>query len=223
MATETIYEVVVMRIKPDRIHDFMHHIPEGKKISEKYAKVLGIWFGTAGHMGTYFIVREWTSLKTRLEAREKLWTDTEAQKHYKETSPLIGCVQTFVCKAPPAFTVKTLNPKSHMVISKLKAKKFSVFSAHVYKDMVDTHVKESGEEIRPWLVLFPIIHDEHCAWTFWEVGDTATKIEERYTKYLEIWRDPHKWHRIAEMQEHFEHEMSMLAAPHDPTKCQTLH
>lgn len=221
--TETVYELVVMKIKVDRIHDFMHHIAEGKKIAEKYAKVLGIWYATAGHMGTYYVVREWKDLKSRLESREKLWTDTEAQKHYKETSPMIACIQTFVCKAPPKFTVKTLNTKSHVVIHKMKPKKFGIFAAHMHKDMIELMEKESGEELHPWLVLLPIIHDDHCIWAFWEMGDSTTKIQEKYTKFLGMWSDPSKWHRIAAFQELFDDEMSMLAAPFDPTKCPTLH
>jgi len=221
--TETVYELVVMRIKLDRIHDFMHHIAEGKKIAEKYAKVLAIWTATAGHMGTYYIVREWKDLKTRLEAREKLWTDADAQKHYKETSPMISCIQTFVCKAPPQFTVKALNTKAHVVIHKMKAKKFGIFAVQMHKDMVELRAKETGEEIRPWLVLFPIIHDDHCIWSFWEMGDSTTAVQDKYCKFLDMWKDPSKWHRIAEFQEHFEDEMSMLAVPFDPTKCPTLH
>jgi hypothetical protein len=216
-----VYELVVMRVKPDHVHDFMHHVAEGKKISEKYCKVLGLWVGDAGHFGTLFVLREWATLTARLDARDKLWNDAEAQKHYKETSPFISCIQTYLCKAPPSFTVKSPEAKSHIVIHKLKAKKFSVFGAHIYKDMIDLSATLTKEAVRPFAVLFPIVYDDHAMFTMWEIG--SDKIEERYAKYVERIRDPQNWHRIANLQEYFEDEMSMLASPFDLSKCPTLH
>jgi len=211
--TETIYDVTIIRAKVDRILDFTPRLIEGNKLFDKYSKTLGVFQPSAGKAGTFYIIREYTNLKTRLESREKMLKDEQVIKYYKETSPMLIFVETFVCKAPPTMPMGQINPRSHFIMHKLKTKKFALFAAQQHKDITERMTRTTGVDFTPFGVLFPIMHDEHCIFTLYEVPENT--VVERYNKKLELLRDPKEWHTLAQMQETFETEMNMLLTPLD--------
>jgi len=211
--TETVYDVTILRAKVDRILDFTPRLMDGNKLFDKYSKTLGVFQPSAGKAGTFYIIREYPNLKTRLEAREKMIKDQEIMKYYKETSPMLMFIETFVCKAPPTLPMGQINPRSHFIIQKLKTKKFSMFAVQQHKDMTERMTRTTGVDFTPFGVLFPIMHDEHCIFTLFEVPENT--VCERYQKRMELLRDPKEWHTLAQMQESFEVETNMLLTPLD--------
>jgi len=208
-----IYEFVLLNVRPECVVQFYTKTLERNKMFEKYgAKTHGCWMTEAGSIGTFFVLREWASLSTRITAREKMWHDQEWQKMYKECGPMLRNVQSFLCKTPANMPIKHANPRSHVIVHKMKPLKFSVFAAQKYRDMM----VEINKMIMPDLMhhmatLYPMVYDQFCMLTIWEVPDD--KIDMAYNRMVECRRDPTNWEKLSELQETYVDEMNVLAVP----------
>lgn len=210
----TIYEFVILHCKPEFILQFYTKVQERKRMYEKYgAKTHGLWLAEAGSVGTFYVLREWQSMSVRVQAREKMWNDQEWQRLYKETSPMITFIQSFLCKLPPNMPIKPMKTTgTHVILHKLKPKKFSVFAAQKYRElMTDLNKMVSTDLMTPVATLYPIVYDEFCMLTIWEVPDNH--IDTTYTRLTECRRDPLNWEKISEFQETYLDDMNVLAVP----------
>jgi len=209
----SVYEFVLLNVRPECMIQFYTKALERNKFFEKFgAKTHGLWLAEAGSIGTFFVLREWPSLTSRITAREKMWMDTDWQKMYKETGPMIRSIQSFLCKTPHNMPVKAFNPRSHVVLHKMKPKKFSVFAAQKYRDMMtDIQKMIMPDLMHPVATLYPMIYDQFCMLTIWEVPDD--KIDTAYNRVVECRRDPTNWEKLSELQETYVDEMNILAVP----------
>jgi hypothetical protein len=209
-----VYEFVIIHCRPEHILQFYTKVQERKKMYEKYgAKTLGLWLAEAGSVGTFYVLREWPSMMTRVQAREKMWNDQEWQRLYKETSMMITYIQSFLCKTPPNMPIKPMKTTgTHVMLHKLKPKKFSVFAAQKYRDiMTDINKMISTDLMTPVATLVPLVYDEFCMLTIWEVSDS--NLDTTYQRMVECRRDPTNWEKISEFQETYLDEMNVLALP----------
>jgi len=223
MTNTTIYEFRIIRSKPEFTLEFYQHFLETKKVYEKFgAKTIGTWVAEGGEVGTYYVLREWTSMSARVAAREKMWNDHEFQKVYKETFHMIRMIQSFLCHTALNMPVTTPNPKSHVVVHKLRPKTFSLFAARKYRELEKQLNEMQGlDNIRPIATLYPLVYNEFRMITIWEVP--ADKLDATYERLIECRRDPTNWPTISEFQETFEDASRVLAAPVDVTKAPRLH
>jgi hypothetical protein len=214
----TIYEFRVINVKPEYVLQFYTAVQNTTKFHEKYgAKTLGTWLAEAGEVGTYYVLREWPSMKTRVESREKMWNDHEFQKTYKETFPMVRNVQSFLCKTPANMPLKTTKKNSHIILHKMTPKKFTMFAAQKYREMqTDLNKMIMPDLMQPIGTLIPLVYDEFCMITLWEVPDD--KLDTMYNRVVECRRDPTNWEKMSEFQETFHDEMSILAVPVDATR-----
>jgi len=210
----TVYEFAIIHCRPEFIMPFYTKVQERKKVFEKYgAKTHGLWLAEAGSVGTFYVLREWASLTTRVQAREKMWHDKEWQTLVKETNPMITFIQSFLCKTPPNMPVKQLKTTgTHVILHKLKPKKFSVFAAQKYREMMTEMNKIVGTDLmHPIATLYPMVYDEFCMLTIWEVPDD--KLDTTYMRMVECRRDPTNWEMISEFQETYLDDMNVLCLP----------
>jgi len=202
-----------MRIRPGDIFKFLSHVNTGKHLSEKHgAKTHGLWIGESGALGQIYVLKEWSSLAARLKARDALWADPEAQKHYKETGCFLQSVTSYVCKMNPQFPIKAMNPKGHVMIVKMRAKAFRVFAACKHREVLE-HVgtKVSAEITHPVATLYPIMYEDNCFFTIWQVGEN--KIDEAMASYVASVRDPQNWARMSNTHMVYEDVSVTMAGP----------
>jgi len=222
MTNTTIYELRIIRVKPEFILEFYTKFLETAKLYEKFgAKTIGTWVAEGGEVGTYYVLREWTSMSTRVAAREKMWNDTEFKKLYKESIHMIRLIQSFLCHTALNMPVHTPNAKSHVVLHKLRPKKFTMFAARKYRELEKELNEMQGlENIHPIATLFPLVYNEFRMITIWEIPEN--KLDTAYERLIECRREPVNWEKIAEYQEYFEDATRVLAAPVEASRAPRL-
>jgi len=212
----TIYEFRVISVKPEYVLQFYTAVQNTTKFHEKYgAKTLGIWLDEAGEVGVYYVLREWPSMQTHVESREKMRNDHEFQTTNKETFPMVRNVQSLLCKTPVTPEYMPLSPmekNSNIIIHKMTPKNFTMFTAQKYRKMqTDLNRRIMPELMYPATLigtLVPLVYDEFCMLTLWDVPDD--KLDTVYNRIL----CPTN---VSQCQETF-HEMSILAVPVDATR-----
>jgi len=213
VTSEPIFEFRIIRVKPEFTLEFYSECTKVSKLYECFgAKTIGTWVAEAGDVGTYYTLRVWPSMSARVAARERMWNDEDFQRVYKSTFPMIRLVQSFLCHSALNMPVNMPHPDSHVVLHKMKPKKFSLFAARKYREMqTDINRIQGVENVHPIATLYPLVYNEFVMITIWEVPDE--KLDAAYERLISERRNPENWEKISEYQDTFVDETRILASP----------
>jgi len=222
MVATTIYELRIVHVKPEFILEFYPKLLETSKLYEKFGgKTIGLWIAEGGEVGTYYTLREYASISARVAAREKMWNDSEFRNVYKETFYMVRHIESFLCHAPLSMPVNVPNTKSHVVLHKMRPKKTTICPVIKYRELAkDMNEMIGRENVRPIATLFPLVYNEFCVITIWEITDS--KLDVVCERFLASRRDSANLAKIAEYQENFEDLTRVLASPIEATRAPRL-
>jgi len=219
MACEpTIYELAVIHVRPGHLLDFLNLMGKGKELFEKHgAKTLGVWLGEAGVTGSVVTLKEFPSISARMKMRCAMLQEPESQAYFKAAGPFISMARSFICKKPPTCEFKAINPKAPVVIHKIIPKKFKYFAGHHHRTVIENMSKKVSADIIHHVVsLFPIMYDEFCFFSIFQIGEG--KVDEAYASWVTAMRDTKNWASMSITQNVYTDQLNILCNPIDFSK-----
>jgi len=216
MCENNVYEFVILHIRPGHVGDFLMGFEKGKAIMEKYGqKMLGMWVGEAGTVGTIYILKEWASIGAKLKFKDSLLADNDARAYFKGSGEHVLHSCAYMCKT---HDVKPINPKHPVVIHKLVPKSFTHFAAARHKHVVEmVSAKMPAGLAHHVTLLFPIMYEEFALISIFEI-EGENKVDEAYNAILARMKDPVNWAAMATSQEIYCDHFNILCRPIDWSK-----
>ncbi len=96
VAEKKLYELRIYTVVPHLFPDLLHLWEnDGKILTRRYMKCIGVWNSETGHLNKIFHLYEWEGFSERESARQKFYNDEEAQDYVKKVKKLYQTQESY--------------------------------------------------------------------------------------------------------------------------------